>query len=104
MIASFKEAFDEAIETAGREARLRKKRQAAPDRVNDACKDLEQSITDLVLSRGNSSLDEGAFDDALEQLRKVLGTLSVEARRSIELPGNGLTWLIAAVGDERPRS
>ncbi|BAW05239.1 transcriptional regulator [Nocardia seriolae] len=104
VIASFKEAFDEAIETAGREARLRKKRQAAPDRVNDACKDLEQSITDLVLSRGNSSLDEGAFDDALEQLRKVLGTLSVEARRSIELPGNGLTWLIAAVGDERPRS
>lgn len=104
VIASFKGAFDEAIDTAGREARLRKKRLAAPDRVNDACRDLEQSITDVVMSRGNSSLDEGAFDDALGQLRTVLGLLAVEARRSIELPGNGLAWLISAVGDEHSHS
>ncbi|MGW5225231.1 transcriptional regulator [Nocardia niigatensis] len=102
VISIFKDAFDEAIDTAGREARLRKKRLAAPDRISDACKDLEQSITDLVMSRGNSSLDEGAFDDALEQLRNVLGKLAVEAQRSIDLPGNGLAWLISAVEMEGP--
>lgn len=51
------------------------------------------------MSRGNASLDEGAFDDAVDQLRTVLGKLAVEAQRSIDLPGPGLTWLIAAVND-----
>ncbi|MEV6340784.1 transcriptional regulator [Nocardia vinacea] len=97
VIASYKGAFDKAIYSANRDNQLRKKSRAAPDRINDACKDLEQSITDLVMSRGNASLDEGAFDDSLDQLRNVLSKLAVEAQRSIDLPGNGMTWLIAAV-------
>lgn len=97
VVDSYKKAFETAIESADRDERLRKKRRAAPDRVSDACKHLEQSITDVVMSRGNSSLDEGAFDDSLEQLRVVLAKLAVEAQRSIDLPGNGLGWLIGAV-------
>ncbi|WP_068063406.1 transcriptional regulator [Nocardia xishanensis] len=104
VIASYKEAFNDAIETAGRDARLRKKRLAAPDRINDACKDLEQAITDLVMSRGNSSLDEGAFDDSVDRLRSVLSKLAIEAQRSIDLPGNGVAWLIAAVDVKQPQS
>ncbi|MFD6156892.1 transcriptional regulator [Nocardia sp. NPDC060256] len=103
IIESYKDAFNDAIDTAGRDARLRKKRLAAPDRINDACKDLEQSITDLVLSRGNASLDEGAFDDALDQLRIVMSKLGIEAQRSIDLPGNGLAWLIEAVSVKQPQ-
>lgn len=86
-------AFDEAIQFAGKDFRLRKKRLAAPDRVTDACKDLEQCVTDLVMSRGNASLDPDAFDDALMQLRGILGRVAAEARKSIDLPGDGLTWL-----------
>lgn len=104
VIDSYRNAFDKAIDSAGRDIRLRRKRLAAPDRINEACKDLEQSITDLVLSRGNASLDEGAFDDALEQLRIVLDKLAVEAQRSIDLPGDGLAWLIAAVDVKQPQS
>ncbi|MFD1833147.1 ParB N-terminal domain-containing protein [Streptomyces desertarenae] len=96
-----KEAFDEAIEFAGKDYRLRKKRQAAPDRVNDACKDLEQCITDLVLARGNGSLDEGAFDDALLNLRSVMRKLAVEASKSIPLPGEGVSWLRDVTATER---
>ncbi|MFI5537942.1 transcriptional regulator [Nocardia sp. NPDC051900] len=96
-LEAYEKAFDKAIESAGSDFRLRKKQLAAPDRINNACKDLEQSITDLVLSRGNASLDEGAFDDALDVLRTVLGKLAIEAQRTIELPGNGLAWLTAAV-------
>ncbi|MGW4534303.1 transcriptional regulator [Nocardia sp. NPDC004340] len=103
VIESIKYAFNEAIDTAGREARLKRKRLAAPDRIRDACKDLDQAITDLVLSRANSSLDEEAFDDALEQLREALGKLAIEAQRSIELPGTGLAWLIAAAELETPQ-
>ncbi|MFB6710829.1 transcriptional regulator [Streptomyces sp. NPDC056358] len=90
--------FEESIEFAGKDHRLRKKRQAAPDRVTDACKDLEQCITDLVLARGNGSLDEGAFDDALIGLRTVMGRLAVEAAKSIPLPGEGVTWLRDVTG------
>ncbi|MEV6930915.1 transcriptional regulator [Dactylosporangium sp. NPDC051485] len=90
-----KTAFDEAIEFAGKDFRMRKKRQAAPDRVTDACKDLEQCITDLVLARGNGSLDQEAFDDAVLKLRGVMGRLATEAGKTIELPGEGVTWLRA---------
>lgn len=95
------EVFDEALEFAGKEIRLRKKRLVAPDRVTDACKDLEQCVTDLVLARGNGSLDEGAFDDALLQLRIILERVAVEAGKSVPLPGEGLTWLNGAVGRQQ---
>jgi hypothetical protein len=86
-------AFDEAIEFAGKDFRMRKKRQAAPDRVADACKDLEQCVTDLIMARGNGSLDQEAFDDALVTLRSILSRVAAEAGKTIELPGEGLAWL-----------
>ncbi|MER6590177.1 transcriptional regulator [Micromonospora chalcea] len=94
---AIEEAFDEAMEFAGKDFRLRKKRQAAPDRVLDACKDLEQCITDLVMARGSGSLDQEAFDDALLKMQAVMGRLAVEAGKSTQLPGAGVTWLQAAV-------
>lgn len=97
---AMKEAFNEAIEFAGKDFRLRKKRQAAPDRIVDACKDLEQCMTDLVMSRGSSSLDVEAFDDALLRLRAVMKLLSVETEKSIDLPGDGTNWLRSAAAVE----
>lgn len=102
LISSYRDAFNEAITIAGRDAMLRKKRLAAPDRVVAACKDLEQAVTDLVLARGNSSLDEDAFDDALIQVHTVLEQLAIEAQRSVKIPGSGLDWLTAAV-ESRPQ-
>ncbi|MEU4794430.1 ParB/RepB/Spo0J family partition protein [Streptomyces sp. NPDC023327] len=99
-IEKLHEVFEESIEFAGRDNRLRKKRQAAPDRVTDACKDLKQCITDLNMARGNNSLDEASFDDALLNLKEVMGRLAAEAGKSIQIPGEGLTWLISVV-DER---
>ncbi|MFD6273520.1 transcriptional regulator [Nocardia asteroides] len=97
VIESYRQAFNGAIENAGRDARLKKKRLAAPDRIIDACKDLEQSVNDVVAARASASLDEGAFDDALVQLRAVLRKVVFEGHRSIDLPGEGLGWLTAAV-------
>ncbi|GIE96641.1 transcriptional regulator [Paractinoplanes rishiriensis] len=94
------DAFDDALEFAGKDFRMRKKRQAAPDRVADACKDLEQCVTDLVMARGSGSLDQEAFDDALVKLRDILGRVAVEAGKTIELPGEGLAWLNAVAGEK----
>lgn len=101
LFESAHKVFDEALEFAGKDFRLRKKRLAAPDRVTDACKDLEQCVTDLVLARGNGSLDEGAFDDALLQLRTIMLRVAVEGGKSVPLPGEGLTWLNRAVGRQQ---
>lgn len=93
-------AVEEALEPAGSDARLRKRKRAAPDRLNDASQDIEQCITDLVLARGTRSLDEESFDDALVKLRENLTKLAKETRRSITEPGDGANWLLAAVGLE----
>ncbi|MFD4396350.1 ParB N-terminal domain-containing protein [Kitasatospora sp. NPDC058478] len=94
------EAVEGALDPAGRDARLRKRKRAAPDRLNDAAQDIDQCITDLVLSRGSRSLDEEAFDEAVLQLRDALAKLAKEAQRSVTEAGDGVTWLLNAVRQE----
>ncbi|MEU3502136.1 transcriptional regulator [Streptomyces hundungensis] len=89
-----REAVESAMETAGKDARVRKRKQAAPDRINDACQDLEQCITDLVMSRASRSLDEEALDEAVVKLRETLGRLAAQSARSISEPGEGIAWLL----------
>ncbi|MEV5731668.1 ParB/RepB/Spo0J family partition protein [Streptomyces sp. NPDC052292] len=100
-VSSLRDAFEESIRAADKASRDRKKRLAAPDRVTAAVGELQQCITDLVLARGNNSLDEGAFDDTLLALRQTLAKVSAEASKSIQLPGEGLAWLRDAVAGQR---
>lgn len=94
------DAMEKALDPAGRDARLRKRKRAAPDRLDDASQDIEQCITDLVLSRGSRSLDEESFDEALLKLRASLAKLAKESQRSVTEAGDGVTWLLGAVGLE----
>ncbi|MFC1227610.1 MULTISPECIES: hypothetical protein [Streptomyces] len=96
-----RDAMDKAITDAGRDARIRKRKQAAPARLADAGRDIEQCVTDLVMSRAQSSLDEDAFDDAVTDLRKKLQKLALEAKRTVQDPGDGVTWLIETLGRAR---
>ncbi|MFF4095786.1 transcriptional regulator [Streptomyces sp. NPDC001834] len=95
--SAVKTAVEDALEPAGKDARVRKRKQAAPDRITDACHDIEQCITDLVYARASSSLDEETFDESVLKLRESLARLSVESARSIKEPGDGVTWLLRAV-------
>ncbi|MER6627177.1 ParB/RepB/Spo0J family partition protein [Streptomyces sp. NPDC000987] len=100
-VSVLRDAFEESIQAVHKADREQKKRLAAPDRVNAAVDELQQCVTDLVLARGNNSLDEGSFDDALVALRKALTQMSAEASKSIQLPGEGLSWLREAVRGQR---
>ncbi|MCX4534876.1 transcriptional regulator [Streptomyces sp. NBC_00841] len=93
-------AVEDALEPAGKDARVRKRKQAAPDRLYDACQDIEQCITDMVLARGSRSLDEEALDEAVLKLRASLGKLALAAAQSIEVPGDGVAWLLEAARQE----
>ncbi|MFF7371877.1 transcriptional regulator [Streptomyces tricolor] len=96
-----RDAMDKAITDAGRDARIQKRKQAAPARLADAGRYIDQCITDLVMSRAQSSLDEDAFDDAVTDLRKKLQKLALEAKRTVQDPGDGVTWLIETLGRAR---
>ncbi|MET9917818.1 transcriptional regulator [Streptomyces sp. NPDC006435] len=100
----FKEAHkavEDALEPAGKDARVRKRKQAAPDRLNDACQDIEQCITDMVLASGSRSLDEEALDEAVLKLKATLKKLALATAQSIEVPGEGVEWLREAVRQEQ---
>ncbi|POM26681.1 hypothetical protein BTM25_10850 [Actinomadura rubteroloni] len=99
-VAEIRAAFDDALEPAGKDARVRKRKQAAQDRIKDACQDIEQCITDLVMARASRSIDEEAFDEAILHFRAVLGKLAAETARSIRVPGDGVSWLLSAVPPE----
>ncbi|MFE6700734.1 transcriptional regulator [Streptomyces sp. NPDC057718] len=94
-------AVEEALEPAGKDARVRKRKQAAPDRLYDASQDIEQCIVDMGLAKASRSLDEEALDEALLALKATLGKLALTAARSIEVPGDGLAWLLDSVRQEK---
>ncbi|MEU1150075.1 transcriptional regulator [Streptomyces sp. NPDC005863] len=95
--AAARKAVEEALEPAGKDARVRKRKQAAQDRITDACQDIEQCITDLTLAKASGSLDEEAFDEAVLSLRETLTKLAVATQRSIKAPGDGVSWLRESV-------
>jgi hypothetical protein len=98
-----KDAFDKAIEAAGRDTRLRKRKQQAQDRLAEACASIDQCVMDLVQARTSRSLDEEAFDEAVLKLRASLRKLAQQAARGLPNPGDGVSWLMDAVSAEGSR-
>ncbi|GEK03806.1 hypothetical protein [Streptomyces sp. 1-11] len=98
-----RKAFDEAIEAAGRSARLRKRKQLAPARLAEASASIDQCVMDLVQARTSRSLDEEAFDEAVLKLRSSLRKLAQQAGRGLPTPGDGVAWLLKAVSSEESR-
>ncbi|SCD42940.1 hypothetical protein GA0115251_107316 [Streptomyces sp. TverLS-915] len=96
-------AFDAAIDRAGRDARIRKRKQLAPARLAEASAFIDQTTDELVKARTSHSLDEEAFDEALVHLRKSLTKLARQAGRVPGEPGDGVAWLLSAVTAEGGR-
>ncbi|MEU7417837.1 ParB N-terminal domain-containing protein [Streptomyces antibioticus] len=100
VISEARDAFDKAIDEAGRSARLRKRKQLAPARLAEACASIDQCVADLVQARSSRSLDEEAFDDAVLNLRSSLRKLAQQAGRGLPDPGDGVAWLLEAATAE----
>lgn len=92
-----RESFDRALTPAGRDIRLQKRKLAAPERLSDACDDIELCAGDLAQGRATRAVDESAFDDAVLRLRAAMEKLAREARRTFIEPGEGIDWLLKAV-------
>jgi len=98
-LSTAQEAVRRALEPAGRDDLLRQRKLAAPERLSDACDNLEYCISDLAEARAKRAVDEEAFDDAAVRLRAVLGKLAKEARRTFSEPGDGVGWLLSIAED-----
>ncbi|MGW2466235.1 hypothetical protein [Streptomyces bauhiniae] len=93
-------AFDKAIDQAGRDGRVRKRKQMAPARLADACASIDQCVIEIVQARTSQSFDEEAFDEAVLKLRESLRKLAQQSGRGIPNPGDGVSWLLAAAAVE----
>lgn len=98
-VKAAEDAFVEALKPAAGDARYKKKKLAASDRLDAACSDIEQCISDLVYARASRSLDGEAaetFDDAVMRLKAAFAKLAAESHRSFPEPGPGIAWLLGA--------
>ncbi|GAB2775795.1 hypothetical protein [Streptomyces daliensis] len=95
-----RDAFDKAIDRAGRDFRLRQRKQMAPARLMDACAAIDLCVDELVKARGSRSLDEAAFDEAVVKLRESMQQLARQAGRGKQYPGEGVSWLLEAAAAE----
>ncbi|MEU7183046.1 MULTISPECIES: hypothetical protein [Streptomyces] len=102
VVDEVKDAFDKAIDSAGRDARVRKRKQLAPARLADACANIDQCVVDLVQARASRSLDEEEFDEAVVKLRASIRKLAQQAGRGNPNPGDGVSWLLEAAAAEGP--
>ncbi|MGP3979285.1 hypothetical protein ACTWQF_35800 [Streptomyces sp. 8N114] len=99
-----KDAFDEAIDHAGRTGRLRKKKRLAQERLKDATASLELCISEVVKAKGARAFDVEDFDEALLEFRLVVRQLAEQVSRGNDSPAPGASWLLKAAaakeGDE----
>ncbi|GHF44458.1 hypothetical protein GCM10017566_16700 [Amycolatopsis bartoniae] len=100
VLSAYEKAFDDAFEKAGRDARVRKRKQLAPARLTDACAHIDQCTVELVQARASRTLDEEAFDEAVLKLRESMRKLAQQASRGIPAPGDGVSWLLEAAAVE----
>jgi hypothetical protein len=90
-------AVERAINSAGRDERLKKKSSAAVDKLTLATDTLESTIADIAEAKSKGALDEDALNEALVTFEEVLGRLGRTILRVVEAEGDGFAWLTRSV-------
>jgi len=94
------EATERALDPAGRDARLRKRKVAAPERLSDACDDIDLCTQEVVEARSKQALDVAAIDEMCSALKISMEKLARQLRISTDTPGQGIQWVLDATNGE----
>lgn len=94
-LAKLDESLNKALDHAGKQLRVVKKRFAAVDRLSDACDNLDYAIDAVAQARSTSNFDAEDLDEILVTLKAKLDKLSFIVARSSDSESEGLTWLRA---------
>lgn len=93
-LADLTKAVDRAIDLAGRDERLKKRKSVAVDKLTAATDILEACISDIAEAKSKNALDEVTLNEALVTLDEVLNRLGKTILRSVEFTsGDGFVWL-----------
>lgn len=99
-------ALDSALDKAGKNSRVTKKRYAAAERISDATEDIELAAAAVSEARSTGNFDLNDLDEALSALRSSLGKLAQIVARGADagtLPA-GVAWLSSAAVVTDPSS
>ncbi len=88
-------AFDSALDKAGKNSRVTKRRFAAVERLTDAAESLDLATSAVADARATANFDADDLDDALGQIQRSITKLAQLVLRSADSPAErpGLTWL-----------
>lgn len=96
LLAELNSSLGKALDQAGKQVRLQKRKFAPADRLSDACDDLELTITAVAEAKGTANFDPADLDEALLTLRSLLNKLSAIVSRGSASTSEGVSWLQAA--------
>lgn len=85
-LAKLDDSMSKALDLAGRQERLTKRRLGPAERLSDACDDLEQAAVAVAYARSTGSFDAGELDERLVQLKTALIRLAdIVMRKDLDL-------------------
>jgi hypothetical protein len=90
------ESLIKALNNAGKQDRLIKRKLAAADRISDACDNIDFAIEAVAGARSTSNFDPEDLDDVLVTLRTKLEKLAMIVVRGTESTAEGIVWLQSA--------
>jgi hypothetical protein len=93
LISTLDVSLLKALDNAGKQVRVQKRRIAAADRVSDACDDLDFAIAAIAEARGTGNFVVEDLDEALLNLKSSLDKLCAMVSRGPESDSEGIVWL-----------
>lgn len=82
-----------ALDHAGKQGRVVKKRLAPVDRISDACDDLEFAVSAVAEARSTGNFDPTDLDEILVTLKTNLSKLSAIVARGSDSDSEGIAWI-----------
>lgn len=89
------EKLEKALDRAGKQVRISKRRFAPSERVSDATEDLELAVSSVADARAKGEFDPSDLDEALVSFRSRLEKFALIVTRgaNAESEGEGIAWL-----------
>jgi hypothetical protein len=95
LLVKLDESLGKALDNAGRQVRLLKRRLAAVDRLSDACDDVDLSVEAVAMARSAGTFNVDDLDEVLITLKSSLSKLSAIVIRGSNSDAEGFEWLRA---------
>jgi hypothetical protein len=101
-LGELNESLVKALDHAGKQVRVQKRRLAAADRLSDACDDIDLAVSAVAEARATGNFDPTDLDEVLLTFKSTVYKLSAIVNRNSDSSAEGLAWIraVAKIGFE----